>query len=75
MLSRKGKNNENGSFNWKDAVIDAAITAGITLCVTGGAMVSTGVIYTKEGVATLFFATLGQFLGFLAIKRGLREKE
>ena len=30
MLNRKGKNNENGSFDWKDAILDAGITAGLT---------------------------------------------
>jgi len=75
MLSRNGKNNSDGNFDWADALIDAGITAGITLCATGGAMVATGVIFTIEGQLTLVFATLGQFFGWLALKRKLREKK
>ena len=75
MLNRNGKNNADGSFDWADAVIDAAITAGITLCSEGMAMVATGLIYTVEGQLTLIFSAIGTFLGFLGVKRGLRKKQ
>lgn len=75
MLNRKGKNNLNGSFDWKDALIDALITAGITACTVGVTMTGTGLIYSREGQLTLVFSVLGEFLIFLAVKRGLREKK
>lgn len=75
VLSVKGKNNSNGSFNWADALVDAGISAGISASTSGLSMVATGVIYTSAGQLTLAFTVLGQFLGFLAVKRKLRPKE
>jgi len=75
LLSRNGKNNEDGSFDWRDAVIDAAITAGITACTSGVAMIATGTLFTTAGLCTFAFTVLGQFFGFLAVKRKLVEKK
>lgn len=74
MLSRNGKNNTDGSFNWADAVCDAAIVSGLTFCVVGGSMATTGILYTQSGITSLILSTLGEFFMFLAVKRGLREK-
>jgi hypothetical protein len=74
-LSRNGKNKTNGDFDWRDAMIDAGITAGITATTTGLAMTSTGVIYTPQGQLTLLWTVIGEFLVFLGVKRGLREKK
>ena len=74
MLSRKGKNNRDGSFNWRDAMIDAGIVAGLTFCTSlGGMSVLTPITETQLVSAGIAAAT--QFFLFLAIKRGLREKK
>jgi len=73
MLSIHGKNNSDGSFNWKDALIDAGILAMLTFFSMLGGLGATGMVGTREliaagiGAATQFFMTL-------AVKRGLREK-
>lgn len=74
MLNRKGKNNSNGDFDWKDAVIDAGIVAGLTFftSIGGMAVVNTGI--TEHIVIGSAVAAATQFFLFLAIKRGLREK-
>lgn len=72
MLNRHGKNNEDGSFDWKDAVIDAGIVAGLTFCTSiGGMAVVTPITETQVVSAAVAAAT--QFFLFLAIKRGLRK--
>lgn len=74
MLNRHGKNNENGSFNWKDAAIDAGIVAGLTFCTSLGGMSVLSPI-TETQIMSAVIAGATQFFLFLAIKRGLREKE
>ena len=74
MLERKGKNNENGSFDWRDALADAGITAGLTFFTSlGGASLFVSDPWRALGTAAI--AAAGQFFLFLALKRGLREKE
>lgn len=73
MLTVKGKNNEDGTFNWKDALIDAGIMAGLTFCMTLSSLASTGAITLRE-VAAAGLAAAYQFFSVLALKRGLREK-
>lgn len=73
MLSRNGKNNTNGKFDWKDAVIDASVTAGVAFFVTlGGAGVAE--IGTTAALKVALVAAGGQFFAFLAVKRGLTKK-
>lgn len=73
MLNRKGKNNENGSFDWKDALIDAGITSGLTFFTAlGGSSLFGSDPWTA--VASAAVAAAGQFFLFLALKRGLRER-
>jgi len=74
LLSRNGQNNSDGSFNWKDALMDAGIVAGLTFCTTlgGGAVVG---IPSKESCVAAIIAASTQFFLWLAIKRGLREKQ
>jgi len=74
VLSRQGKNNENGSFDWSDALVDAGIMAGSTFFTALGAMMAAGRISPYE-VAVCGVAAGGQFFVWLAIKRGLRPKE
>jgi len=74
MLTVRGKNNENGFFDWTDAVVDAGIMAGSTFFTALGAMMAAGRISLYE-VAVCGVAGAGQFFLWLAIKRGLRPKE
>ena len=73
MLSIHGKNHSDGSFNWKDALIDAGILALLTFFTSLGGLSATGVISAREVVAA-GIAAATQFFMTLAIKRGLREK-
>jgi len=74
MLSRNGKNNSNGEFDWRDSVIDAAILGGLAgLAAAGSAqfVMNNPVLSFVTGL--LAFTT--DFLIVLAVKRGLREKD
>ena len=74
MLSHNGKNNDDGTFDWSNALIDSAISAGITFF---SALGGTGAaqIPTRESLIVSGIAACTQFFIWLAIKRGLREKE
>ena len=74
MLNRKGKNNENGSFDWRDALLDAGIMAGLTFFTAIGGLGATGSVALREILAA-GIAGATEFFLMLAIKRGLREKE
>lgn len=73
MLNRNGKNNSNGSFNWKDAVIDAGVMAGLTFCTSLGG-ITVVIPLTEQTVIAAAVAAATQFFLVLAVKRGLREK-
>ena len=75
MLSRNGKNNNDGSFDWADAIADAAIMAGSTFFVTLGAMHVTNLLTGPEGWLAAAIAAGAEFFIILATKRGLREKK
>jgi len=74
MLSVHGQRNPDGSFNWKDALIDAGIMACLTFFTALGGLGATGVISTREILA----AGIGgatEFFMVLAIKRGLKKEK
>jgi len=73
MLTVHGKNNEDGSFNWKDALLDASILGALTFFTSLGGLGATGMISYREILAA-GIAAATQFFMTLAIKRGLREK-
>jgi len=73
MLSIHGRNNNDGSFNWKDALIDAGILALLTFFTSLGGLSATGMVSGRE-VLSAGIAAATQFFMTLAIKRGLREK-
>lgn len=73
MLSIHGKNHSDGSFNWKDALIDAGILALLTFFTSLGGLSATGMVSTRE-IVSAGIAAATQFFMTLAIKRGLREK-
>ena len=73
MLTRNGQLNGDGSFNWKDAFVDASITAGVALS-------SSLITALGDGTITLYECylscalTFAAFIGFLAAKRNLTAK-
>jgi len=68
-LSAYGKMTEEG-FDWKGAVADAAIIAGLTFFTTLGSAMSQGVP-ANEAIVIAGVAAAVQFFTLLAIKRGL----
>jgi len=76
VLNRNGKNNENGSFDWNDALIDAAIMAGSSFFAV---LVGLGAVGLLENPTTALLAAGiaagAQFFAILAIKRRLREEQ
>jgi len=73
-LSRNGTNNEDGSFDWKDAICDAGIASGVTFFTTLGGGTAAG-LPTREMIIAAAISAAAQFFIWLSIKRGLREKE
>lgn len=74
MLTVKGQNNADGSFDWRGAIIDAGIMALLTFFTALGGLGTTGSIAAREILAA-GIAGATQFCLTLAIKRGLRQKE
>lgn len=78
MLTVKGQTTVNDGvekFDWKDAAIDAAITAGTATTATALALASTGQLLTNPTVIVVLALTAAyQFLAFVALKRGLKGK-
>ena len=73
MLTVRGTNNENGSFDWSSNLVDAVIMAALTFFAALGGLGATGVVSQREIIAAAIAAATEFFL-MLAIKRGLREK-
>lgn len=73
ILTRNGQTNANGGFDWKDALIDAAITAGLTFFTALGGTVIIGA-GSQDAFKVAAIAAAGQFFAFLAVKRGLTKK-
>lgn len=74
VLSRNGQNNEDGSFDWRNALADAGVSAGLSFFATLGATMLTGV-GTTHAATIAAIAAGSQFFATLATKRGLREKQ
>ena len=74
LLTIRGRSNPDGSFNWKEAVIDASVSAGLTFFTSLGGLSATGLI-SKPGLAAAGIAACTQFFAVLAIKRGSKERE
>ena len=76
VLNRAGKNNDDNSFDWEDAVIDAAIMAGSSFFMVLVGLGAVGLLENlTTGLLAAGIAAGAQFFAVLAIKRGLREKE
>jgi len=74
MLHRHGQFNPDNTFNWRDALIDAAIMGGLTFFTCLGGSATTGILTPRE-VLSAAIAAATQFFLILAIKRGLKEPE
>ena len=74
MLSVYGRSNPDGSFNWKDALIDAGIMACLTFFTSLGGLGATGIITVREVLAA-GIAAATEFFMVLAIKRGLKKEK
>ena len=76
VLNRNGKNSDNGSFDWEDAVIDAAIMAGSSFFAVLIGLGAVGLLENPTtGLLAAGIAAGAQFFAILAIKRGLREEQ
>ena len=73
MLTVRGTNGSNGSFDWPSNLVDAAIMAALTFCAALGGLGATGILAEREIIAATIAAAT-QFFLMLAVKRGLREK-
>ena len=75
VLNRAGKNNDDSSFDWEDAVIDAAIMAGSSFFMVLVGLGAVGLLENpKVALLAAGIAAGAQFFAILAIKRRLREK-
>lgn len=71
-LSRNGRNTANGTFDWTDAIADAAIVSGLTFFTAlGGSAIF---LEPSKAVISATISAGGQFFLFLALKRGLRKE-
>jgi len=74
MLTVYGKVDSNGNFDWRDALIDAAIMAALTFFTALGGLGATGDIALREILAA-GIAGATEFFMVLAIKRGLKKEK
>ena len=75
-MSRNGVVTLDGDFDWDDALIDAAIAAGVTFFTTLGGLGVAGLLDdpTKAMIAAIIAAG-GSFFGWLAMKRNISVKK
>jgi len=75
-LSRNGKSNPDGKFDWGDAVADAGIMAGVTFFTTLTGISVSGLMKSPlEGLMASGISALAHFFTILAVKRGLIKRE
>jgi len=75
VLHRHGQRNPDDTFNWRDALIDAAIMAGLTFFTTLGGLGATGLLADPQlGLLAALISSGTEFFAILAIKRGLKER-
>ncbi len=72
-LSMRGQRNKEGKFDWGSAILDAAIISGITFFTGLGTLASSAAI-SPMSLCVLLSAVGAEFLGILATKRGLVQK-
>jgi hypothetical protein len=69
-LSFKGSRTVDGKFDWKNAILDAAILSGINLFTGLGTLAAVGDL-ALNALFVLVAAVGAEFLGVIAAKRGL----
>jgi hypothetical protein len=72
-LSLRGQKDKKGKFDWSGAVLDAGIISGITFFTGLGTLTSSAAI-SPTSLCVLLSAVGAEFLGILATKRGLVQK-
>lgn len=72
-LSMRGHRDNQGKFDWASAGLDALIISGITFFTGLGTLASIGAI-SPTSLCVLLSAVGAEFLGILATKRGLVQK-
>ncbi len=72
-LSMRGHRDKQGKFDWNSAVLDAGIISGITFFTGLGTLASSAAI-SSTSLCVLLSAVGTEFLGILATKRGLVQK-
>jgi hypothetical protein len=72
-LSLKGHRDKKGKFDWSGAVLDAGIISGITF-LTGLGTLASSVAISATSICVLLSAVGAEFLGILATKRGIVQK-
>ena len=72
VLSRNGRVDENGDFDWKDALLDASIMAGLSFFTTLAGLGASGLLGDPtKALLSAGIASAVQFFTMLGIKRGL----
>jgi len=74
IMSLRGANNSDGSYDWTGAIIDSAIMGAITFLSALGGMTAVG-MPTSGSLVAAAIAGGTQFFITLAVKRQLREPE
>jgi hypothetical protein len=69
-LSFRGSRTVDGKFDWKNAVLDAAIISGINLFTGLGTLAAVDNV-ALNALCVLVAAVSAEFLGVIAAKRGL----
>jgi hypothetical protein len=72
-LSLRGQTDSEGKFDWHEAILDAGIISGITFFTGLGTLASSAAI-SLTSFCVLLSAVGTEFLGILAAKRGLIQK-
>lgn len=74
MLTRNGRNNDDGSFDWVNALLDAGVMAGLGFFGTLAGLGAVGLLKDPvQGLVAAGIACGFEFFAVLATKRGLRE--
>jgi len=69
--ANKATNSAEKTFDWKNAIIDATITSGLTFFSTLGGTTIVGHVAITNAIISSVMAASTQFLVFLSLKRGL----
>lgn len=73
-LSRNGQLNEDGSFDWEDALIDASISAGTAAAASMATAIMDGGFTSNEFYIAGIIG-LSAFFGYLSLKRKLTPEK